>query len=518
VTTTALSSSLNPATSGNAVVLTATVSGGVNPGGAVTFYDGGAGLGSVAVGAGGIAVLSTSSLAAGSHSISAVYGGDANNAVSTSGVLVQNISAAFVTSTTFNVSAISLNQGSVLTLTGAVSGGQSPSGTISFRDSGSVLAAVALSGGGASLSTNSLAAGYHSLTARYDGDGNNGSSTSAAILVNIIATPRTGLGSGTGGGLHRNIATGGAVILADLLSDFNGDGRSDIFWRNSTSGENYVAMMDGAAWMSDSAYFNTVPAPWKIAGYGDFDGDGKADVLWRNSATGENYAFLMDGTSAKAGSGFTNTVASAWSVAGTGDFNGDGKADVFWRNATTGENYVALMDGAAWKAESGYFSTVAAPWVMAGLGDFDGDGKTDLLWRNQSSGATYVFLMDGTTAKAASGYSSSVTLAWSIAGVGDFDGDGKADILWRNTSTGDNYISFMNGLTWRTESGYSNSVATQWSVAQIGDFDGDGRMDILWRNIATGENYIAFMNGTSIKSTSAFTQAVSPAWAAQNQP
>ena len=507
-----LTSSSNPITSGSAVTFTATLTGGASPTGTVAFLDGGVALGTATVASGGAAVLSTSSLSAGSHSITAVYGGDANNAASTSGVLVQNVSAALVTTTTFNVSATSLGYGAALTLTAAVSGGQSPGGTISFRTSGSVLATVPLAGGGASYSTNNLAAGYHSLTARYDGDGNHGQSTSVAVIVNVIATPRTGLGSGTGGGLHRSITGGAVVSAADILADFNGDGKSDILWRNSSTGENYIALMDGAAWMSDSAYFNTVPAPWKIAGYGDFDGDGKADVLWRNSTTGENYVFLMDGANARAGSAFTNTVAAGWSVAGIGDFDGDGKADIYWRNATTGENYIALMDGAAWRNTSGYFSTVTAPWAIAGLGDFDGDGKTDVLWRNTSTGASYVFLMDGANAKTGSGYSTTVTLAWSVAGVGDFDGDGKTDILWRNSASGENYISLMNGIIWRADSAYINTIAPAWSVAATGDYDGDGKLDILWRNATTGDNYITFMNGATLKSSSDFTQSVAPGW------
>ena len=27
---------------------------------------------------------------------------------------------------------------------------------------------------------------------------------------------------------------------------------------------------------------------WQVAGTGDFDGDGKSDIFWRNTSTGEN--------------------------------------------------------------------------------------------------------------------------------------------------------------------------------------------------------------------------------------
>jgi hypothetical protein len=39
-----------------------------------------------------------------------------------------------------------------------------------------------------------------------------------------------------------------------------------------------------------------VSTAWSIVGGSDFNGDGKADILWRNSSAGEVYLWLMNGT------------------------------------------------------------------------------------------------------------------------------------------------------------------------------------------------------------------------------
>ena len=110
---------------------------------------------------------------------------------------------------------------------------------------------------------------------------------------------------------------------------------------------------------------------------GDTNGDGKADILWRNSTTGENYIYFMDGVTI-ASEGYIRTVPLAWSVAGVGDFNSDGKADILWRNSTTGEDYIYFMDGVAIASE-GYIRTVPLAWSVAGFaGDHGGSSGPSL--------------------------------------------------------------------------------------------------------------------------------------------
>src|SRR5438876_10965617 len=189
----------------------------------------------------------------------------------------------------------------------------------------------------------------------------------------------------------------------------------------------------------------------------DFSGDGQSDVLWRNTLTGENYLYPMNGTSILAGEGYLRTVADLnWKVAGIGDFDGDGRADILWRNTSTGQNYIYFMNGTVILPTEGYIRTVADPnWQVAGVGDFDGDGKADIVWRNRTSGHNYLYAMDGTTIKPTEGYLRTVAdLAWQIAAVGDYDGDGKSDLLWRNSSTGENYLYPMDGTTVKPNEGY----------------------------------------------------------------
>jgi hypothetical protein len=89
-TSTALTSSVNPSVHGRAITLRATISsaGPISPTGKVRFSDGSVALGNATVNA-GVATLTKSTLAVGTHSITAEYFGDAVSAKSTSPILTQ---------------------------------------------------------------------------------------------------------------------------------------------------------------------------------------------------------------------------------------------------------------------------------------------------------------------------------------------------------------------------------------------------------------------------------------------
>ena len=98
----------------------------------------------------------------------------------------------------------------------------------------------------------------------------------------------------------------------------------------------------------------------------DFNSDGKSDILWRNTSTGENAIWLMNGLT-ESGSFIKSIPDTNWKAVGTGDFNSDGKSDILWRNTSTGENVIWLMNGLT---ESGSFikSIPDTNWKAVGTG------------------------------------------------------------------------------------------------------------------------------------------------------
>lgn len=290
--------------------------------------------------------------------------------------------------------------------------------------------------------------------------------------------------------------------------DFDGDARSDLFWRN-TSGANAIWFMDGTSILT-GAFTTSLDRSWFVAGTGDFDGNGRQDVLWRHDS-GINAVWLMEGSSI-AGSAFVESLPSGWSVEATGDFNGDGRADLLWRHIS-GLNAIWLMNGTSIGA-SAFTTSLEEGWTIAASGDFSGDGRTDLVWRH-STGLTACWLMNG-AAITSSAFLPSLALEWSLSAAGDFDGDGRSDLLWRHAS-GLTAMWFMMGTTVQS-GGYTESVdPSVWALAASGDYDRDGRADLFWRHTSSGQTAVWLMNGTSILS-SGLTAVVEASWSPAPDP
>jgi hypothetical protein len=203
--TTTLAASTNTAGFGTPVTLTATVAPQApaiaTPTGTVTFQEGSTPLsGGQAVSlTNGKAVLNTSTLGVGTHTITAVYSGDSSFNFSLSGTVTLVISGAGTT-TTISAQPNPSFVGQTVTFAATVSvvapATGTPTGTVSFTDSSNnnaSLGSATLTNGMASIQISSLTPGTHTVTATYTPDTINytGSTAGTPVLQAVNALSPT---------------------------------------------------------------------------------------------------------------------------------------------------------------------------------------------------------------------------------------------------------------------------------------------------------------------------------------
>src|SRR5262249_35557326 len=160
-------------------------------------------------------------------------------------------------------------------------------------------------------------------------------------------------------------------------NDFNGDGISDILFRNvAIAPDNplHLYQMNSGV-VTNNGPVGTIASNYLYGGSGDFDGNGNADTLWYNSASGEVLVQLRAGFNVIA-EGAAGVVSPAlnWGIKDTGDFNGDGRYDILWYNNVTGQVNAWMLNGVSFQ-NGGTIATVspATQWQIKGTGDFNGD-------------------------------------------------------------------------------------------------------------------------------------------------
>lgn len=188
-TTTALSSSATSILLHASLTLTAQVApvpSGGSPG-TVSFYDGQTLLGTGTVDASGIAVLATSNLLQGAHTITAVYSGNTSYAASNSGSVTVTVSAGTST-TSLQASTTNPSFGTNVIFTTSVNPVPTGAtlGTVSFMKGGNLLGVAPVNAQGeATLATTGLPVGANSITAVYSGNDLLTGSTSSPVTVTV---------------------------------------------------------------------------------------------------------------------------------------------------------------------------------------------------------------------------------------------------------------------------------------------------------------------------------------------
>jgi hypothetical protein len=239
------------------------------------------------------------------------------------------------------------------------------------------------------------------------------------------------------------------------VTDYDGNGRSDLLIQNMTQGE----FGDVHVWTNfvptDSRVLRQVKQVWDVQVVGDLDGDGKGDLVWRyvvpNSPdTGVSYIWFSNGNNTpivrKRGGAPLN-----WKLLGAADLNADNAADMVYISP---DNQIRVLMATSNRTCANMISDyIPQGFTALALADFTGRNRGDVLIRNNATGQVSLLALN------ASGIPLPVY-------TGDPD-DRNASCTPSSLVISSQAISLP-------------STDTSWQFYASGDYDGNGTFDMVW--------------------------------------
>lgn len=309
-------------------------------------------------------------------------------------------------------------------------------------------------------------------------------------------------------------------------SDFNGDGKADLFLRNA-SGKSQVWVMDGTT-LTQRLDYNFIDPNSEIVAIHDFDSNGYSDVLLRNNTNGALHIVTSD----ENGCGQTKLLghnAASNKFVGLADIDGSGNKSIVMQGQN-GRLFAIPLNGTDRAGNVVELGFVEATTQVASIADVDGNGTDDLVMQG-SAGSIFVIHTDAGARSGQTVMANNAPLKVKLAA--DLNGDGMADLVAIHPTTGRTIImqtkaavasqrpydpielgmypgaevlaagEFGNGaevvlrsaagdlvVASGTGSRVVGSVAANFSYVGAVDLNGDGQLDLVFEDQAAKTHHI----------------------------
>lgn len=274
-----------------------------------------------------------------------------------------------------------------------------------------------------------------------------------------------------------NLATG----------DFNGDGKTNLFLRDSGTNNWLGLSVTGSSVVSQPwNQWNAYASNWTNATVLDFDGDGDNDLLARDAGTGDWWLTDFEGTRKTTRKIANWDPSSDWQYIQAVDFDGNGSQDLIGWNKSSGAWHCVQSD------HSKIISTIIGTWDNSSnwtdilVVDLFGTGKPVVLGRNLLSGYWWGTWKtnDGTSTRYLTSFNP--TRTYTNTTLVDFDGNGKESVVTFDASSGRWYSIQFIGNNFKQSLVANWNLSLDWQNIFVADLDGDGKESLYGRSLASG--------------------------------
>ena len=158
-------------------------------------------------------------------------------------------------------------------------------------------------------------------------------------------------------------ATANIATVPTSWNIIGSDANGDILWRD-TSGNLAMWQLSGTQ-VFQTAGLGNLSSNWVLAGLGDFNGDGTTDILWREVSTGTLGIWFLSSTLTVQSTVSLGAVPLTWNVVQTGDYNGDATSDILWIDSA-GNLAMWFMNGGH-VASTASLGNVGTTWTVRSM-------------------------------------------------------------------------------------------------------------------------------------------------------